>query len=69
MNLIPIPRWIVDELFLNPRIHGILQNIIRVLTLHPQPSPTEGCKHCGKKIHAIAIQVIINHYLVLLMVL
>jgi hypothetical protein len=54
MNHISTPRWIVDECFLNPIIHGILQNVILVFTLHPWPLPIEGCKHHGKKIHAIA---------------
>jgi len=37
MNLIPVPRWIMDEWFSNPKIHSILQNVIQVLTRHPQP--------------------------------
>jgi hypothetical protein len=32
MNLIPAPRWIMDEWFSKPKIHGILQNVIQMLT-------------------------------------
>jgi hypothetical protein len=35
MNLIPTPRWIMDEWLFNPRIHGILKNVIQVLIGHP----------------------------------
>jgi hypothetical protein len=38
MNLIPTPRWIVDEWFSNSRIHGILKNVIQMLIRHPWPS-------------------------------
>jgi hypothetical protein len=50
MNLILALGWIVDEWLSNPRIHGILQNVIQALTLHPWPSLAEGCKHHGRKI-------------------
>jgi hypothetical protein len=36
MNLILAIGWIVDEWFPKPIIHGILQNLIQVLTRHPQ---------------------------------
>jgi hypothetical protein len=45
MNLISIPGWIVDEWFSNPKIHGILQNVIQVLTFHPRHPLIEGHKH------------------------
>jgi hypothetical protein len=53
MNFIPTPRWIVDEWFSNPKIHGILQNVIQVFTLHPWPSFAKGPKHHGRKMHGI----------------
>jgi len=68
MNLILAPGWIVDEWFYNPRIHGILQNVIKVLTWHPQPLLAEGPKPHGRKIHALASWVSTNHYFILLMV-
>jgi hypothetical protein len=52
MNLIPAPRCIMDEWFYNPIIHGILQNVIQVLTWHPRPLLVEGHNHLGRKIHA-----------------
>jgi len=42
MNFILAPRWIMDEWFSNPRIHGILQNGIQVLAWHPQPLFAKG---------------------------
>jgi hypothetical protein len=57
----------MDEWFSNLRKHGILQNVIQVLLLHPWPLPTKGHKHRGRKIHAIVSLVIINYYLILLM--
>jgi hypothetical protein len=39
----------MDDWFSNPLIHGILQNVIQVLTWHPQPPLVEGQKHHGKK--------------------
>jgi hypothetical protein len=35
-------RMILDEWFSNPRIHGILQNIIQMFTRHPWPSLAQG---------------------------
>jgi hypothetical protein len=49
MNLIPTPRWIVDEWFYDPNIHGILQNVIQVLTWHPQPLLVKGPNIMEKK--------------------
>jgi hypothetical protein len=45
MNFISTPRWIVDEWFSNPKIHGILQNVIQVLTFHPRHPLVKGHKH------------------------
>jgi hypothetical protein len=44
----------MGEWFSNPKKHGILQNVIHVLTLHPQPSLAKGRRHHGRKIHATA---------------
>jgi hypothetical protein len=55
MSLIRVLGWIVDGWFLNPKIHGILQNVIQVLTWHPQPPLAEGRNHHERKIHAIII--------------
>jgi hypothetical protein len=55
----------MNEWFLNPRIHGILQNIIQVFIGHPQPLFAQGRSHHGRKIHAIASRIITNHYLIL----
>jgi hypothetical protein len=54
MNLIPSLRWRVDEWFPNPKIHGILQNVIQVAYMAPTtPMPlVEGQNHRRKKIHA-----------------
>jgi hypothetical protein len=68
MNLIPVLGWIVDEWFSNPNVHGILQNVIQVLTWHPQPLLAKGPRHHGRKIQTIAGQIIINHYLIFLIV-
>jgi hypothetical protein len=68
MNLILALGWIVDEWFSNPKIHGILQNVIQVLTWHPWPSFIKGQSHHGRKIHTTASQVITNRYFILLMV-
>jgi len=45
MNLIPTPRWIVDEWFSNPSIHRILQNVIQMFTWHPNPPLAKGPRH------------------------
>ncbi len=68
MNLIPTPRWIVDEWFFNPKIHDILQNVIQVLIGHPRPLLAQGQSHHGRKIHTIASQVITIRYFILLTV-
>jgi hypothetical protein len=68
MNFIPAPGWIVDEWFYDPKVHGILQNVIQVLTWHPRPSLVKGPKRHGRKIHATASWVITNHYFILLMI-
>jgi hypothetical protein len=68
MNFILAPGWIMDEWFSNLKVHGILQNVIKMLTWHPQPLFVEGPKHHGRKIHATSTQVIANHYLILHMV-
>jgi len=52
MNFIPTPRWIVNEWFFNPIIHGILHNVMQVLPRHPWPLLAQGQSHHGKKIHA-----------------
>jgi hypothetical protein len=51
MNLILAPVWIVDEWLFNPKIHGILQNVIQVLAWHPWPPLAQGQSHHGSKIH------------------
>jgi hypothetical protein len=54
MNLVPTPRWIMDEWFSNPKIHGILHDVIQVFTWHPWPVLVEGRRHHGRKIHTTA---------------
>jgi hypothetical protein len=49
MNLIPIPKWIVDEWFSNPSVHGILQNVIQMFTWRSRPPLAKGFKHHGNK--------------------
>jgi hypothetical protein len=53
MNLILAPRWIVDEWFFDPKIHGLLQNVIQVLIGHPWPPLASRQSHHGRKIHVI----------------
>jgi hypothetical protein len=65
MNLIPTPRWIMDESFFNHTKHDILKNVIHVFTSHPQSSFINRHKHNGKQIHAIASWIINNCYLIL----
>jgi hypothetical protein len=60
MKLIPSLRWIVDEWFYNPNIHGTLQNVIQVITWHPWPLFTKGPKHHGRKIHTTISQIMTN---------
>jgi hypothetical protein len=60
MNFIPTPRWIVHERFSNPKIHGILHDVVQVLKWHPWHVLVEECRHHGKKIHTTASRVIIN---------
>ncbi len=57
--------WIVNEWLSNPRIHGILQNLIQVLTWHPQLPLAKGQNHNGRKIHTTTSQVITNCYFIL----
>jgi hypothetical protein len=52
MNIIITLKWIVDEWLSNPKIHGILQNVIQVLIGHPWPLLAQGRSHHGSKIHA-----------------
>jgi len=66
MNLIPTPRWIMDEWFFDPNVHGILQNVIQMPTWHPQPSLSERPRHHGKKIHKTISHAIINCHFILL---
>jgi hypothetical protein len=54
MNHILVLGWIVDEWFYDPKVHGILQNVIQVLTWHPRPSLVKEPKCHGRKIHATA---------------
>jgi len=65
MNFIPTQKWIMDKWFFDPNVHGILQNVIHMLTWHPRPLLAKRPKHHGRKIHATTSQIINNRYLIL----
>jgi hypothetical protein len=59
------PHSKMDEWFSNPKKHGILQNVIHVLTIHPWPSPIKGHKHHGNFFDLITSWVILDFFVVL----